>query len=122
MFLAPVSFSIKPKDDTTPATLKPALPLEHSSDEETQPNSNKADQSSHANSKDLPLPPNFQQANLCLYSSIPPGNGEDCANHSSNDLEQSDSFIRDAILEQQNLNEKRLVKRGITALFLYIVP
>lgn len=39
-------------------------------------------------------------------------NNDKSSNQLPLDVEQSDSFIRDTILEQQNLNEKKLAKRG----------
>lgn len=64
--------------------------LQHSSDEESQ--------QTQSNSNAPPQVLNVQ-------------NGEDC-NHSSTDIDQSDSFLRDTMLEQQNLNEKKQAKRG----------
>lgn len=90
--LDPVSFSIKSKEDTTPTSLKPALPIEHSSDEENV--SNEQDSST--------TPTIFPQ----------PSSNNTSLNHSITDVDQSDSFLRDAMLEQQNLHEKKLVKRG----------
>lgn len=116
---APVSFSIKPKEEpTSTVTLKPALPLEASSDEEEQNDQRKVPktQQQYATGKDLPLPANFQQANLQLqtsttFSSKAQSNGSSL-NTSVNEVDQSDSFIRDTILDQQNLEEKKQAKRG----------
>lgn len=95
--LDPVSFSIKPKDDTPSTSLKPALPIEHSSDEEIEVESNnKVEQSSLTTPTTTPIVPK----------------NDNSLHQSPIDVEQSDSFIRDTMLEQQNLNEKRLVKRG----------
>lgn len=78
-------------------SLKPALPIEHSSDEEVESESNnRIEQSSLVTSK----------------STLLSSNKESSLNQSSHEVEQSESFIRDTILEQQNLDEKKLVKRG----------
>lgn len=117
--LAVVSFSIKSKDDTTPTTLKAALPMEHSSDEEvqqTKPINNKTAQNACSSSKDPLLPPNLQQSNLqqqapSIVATQKTNDG--CAiTPLSVDIDQSDSFIRDTILEQQNLDERKQVKRA----------
>lgn len=59
------------------------------------------------------------EQNLLITSKIPllPPNNDNSSNQSLVDVEQSDSFIRDTILEQQNLNEKKLVKRGNCLLY-----
>lgn len=44
---------------------------------------------------------------------------DDKANYLSTEIDQSDSFIRDAILEQQNLNDKKLIKRGTVFKILF---
>lgn len=100
----PVSFSIKTKDDTPSTSLKPALPIEHSSDEEIEMESNTP------NEQDLVIAPKIP---------LHPPSNDNSLNQSIVDVEQSDSFIRDTILEQQNLNEKKLVKRGI---YLHLFP
>lgn len=89
--------------------------MEHSSDEEmqqTKPNNNKTAQNACAASKDLPLPPNCQQNNVQLHVSTPKTNEGSAVTQSSAEVDQSDSFIRDTILEQQNLDERKQVKRG----------
>lgn len=99
-----MSFSIKSKEDTASTSLKPALPIDHSSDEEIELESNnKIEQSS------LTTP-----VAVALHPSI----NDKSSNEVSLDVEQSDSFIRDTILEQQNLNEKKLVKRGKLGSFI----
>lgn len=109
LFTAPVSFSIKPKEDPIPTTFKPALPLEHSSDEETSLDCNEKIDSNACNApKDFQLPSTIENATPNQIQTT-----EDSVNHSTTDIDQSDSFIRDTILEQQNLNDKKLVKRGI---------
>lgn len=121
-FSAPVSFSIKPKEDAASTSLKPALPLEHSSDEEvSRANSNTGPISYSSN--DLLVHSNEQQQNVMAklkpVSVFKPKTFDDSFNHTSNDVvEQSDSFIRDAMLEQQNRDEKRQLKRGM----LFIIP
>lgn len=97
IFLDPVSFSIKSKEDTASASLKPALPVEHSSDEELGPESTNKNEHNSIITTKLPL--------------LPPSN-DNSFNQPLVDVEQSDSFIRDTILEPQNLSEKKLVKRG----------
>lgn len=47
----------------------------------------------------------------------PPSN-DNTLNQPIVEVDQTDSFIRDTILEQQNLNEKKLVKRGNYSLLL----
>lgn len=93
--------------------------MEHSSDEEmqqTKPINNKTAQNACSSSKDPLPPPNLQQPNLqqqapnivaaqktddgCAITPLPV------------DVDQSDSFIRDTILEQQNLDERKQVKRA----------
>lgn len=70
--------------------------MENSSDEETEPVSHKIDLSAHVSLKDSS---NSVTTDVKVFNT-------------SNDFDQSDSFIRDAMLEQQNLNDKKLVKRG----------
>lgn len=121
----PVSFTIKSKDESTSSVnLKPALPLEHSSDDddEKQKNENKEPKTANPNqymlAQDLPLPPDFHQQNsLYLQTSttcspLPQKKANISLNSSNREVEQSDSFIRDTILEQQNLQEKKEAKRA----------
>lgn len=97
-----------------PTSLKPVLPLELSSDEEPQ-------ETEQNTNNDFSLNSYEQQQNViqqstpfsALKSKVP----DDSTNHSSIDIEQSDSFIRDAMLEQQNRDEKRQIKRGIVSNF-----
>lgn len=116
--LAPVSFSIKPKDESTPTTFKSVLHMEQSSDEETpktESGNDKSAPNSDPTSKDLPLPPNFQQCNLSQSTAnpVPKSKKDDeSMNPLVNDVEQTDSFIRDTMLEQQNIDEKRQAKLG----------
>lgn len=100
--------------------IKPALPLAHSSDEEDGQTDDQAKnqptpqpQHQYASAVDLPLPPNFQKANLYLQASasFPPKPVQN-ANDSLNEVEQSDSFIRDSMLERELLEEKKMAKRG----------
>lgn len=124
--IAPVSFTIKPKEEpTSNVHLKPALPLEHSSDEDGNPRdeSNKtktAKPHQYSLAEDLPLPPDFhQQNNLYLQTSttcspiISPKKVNCPLNSSTGEVDQTESFIRDTILEQQNLQEKKEAKRGM---------
>lgn len=115
----PVSFSIKTKEEPPPPLVaKPALPVEASSDEEESAQKKKSLTAlqSYVAGTDLPLPVNFQQANFQLQATGTPSlmtasaNGEHSLNSST--VDQSDSFIRDTILEQQNLKEKKQAKRG----------
>lgn len=98
-----MSFSIKSKEETPSTSLKPALPIEHSSDEEPELESNNKSEQNTQNT------PQF---------ALLPSKSDKSPNQPIVDVEQSDSFIRDTILEQQNLNEKRLVKRGNVSLFV----
>lgn len=124
----PVSFTIKPKEDsTTIVALKPVLPLEHSSDEDDdQKTKNGENKTSNHNqyslTQDLPLPPDFQQHNNLFLQSATTGSSPSSMqkkksntslNASTGEVEQSDSFIRDTILDQPNLEQKKLTKRGI---------
>ncbi|XP_031625740.1 protein suppressor of white apricot isoform X2 [Contarinia nasturtii] len=97
--LAPVSFSIKSKEYSTPATLKPALTLEHSSDEEPQQSPSNAQSSLSNEVVQTNLPPQVPKSQ----------NGDD---QTSNEVELTDSFIRDVILEQQNQDERKQAKRA----------
>lgn len=70
--------------------------------------------------EDLPLPPDFHQQNsLYLQTStackpiISPTKVNCSLNASTGEVDQADSFIRDTILEQQNLQEKKEAKRGM---------
>ncbi|XP_055305495.1 protein suppressor of white apricot [Sitodiplosis mosellana] len=91
--VAPVSFSIKSREESTTTTLKPTINLEHSSDEEseTQPSQSNSNSSPHLPNKNIQ-------------------HGDDCVHYSTVDVEQSDSFLRDTMLEQQNLDEKKRAK------------
>lgn len=127
MFIAPVSFTIKPKEEpTSNIHSKPALPLEHSSDEEENPKDESNEKKTgkphqYPLAEDLPLPPDFhQQNNLYLQTStacspiiISPRKVNCSLNSSTGEVDQTDSFIRDTILEQQNLQEKKEAKRGM---------
>lgn len=84
--------------------MKPALSLEQSSDEEMQQTENNTDKTIQN------IVCTSQQTNQ--IQSKPPNNNDDSHNQSA-DVEQSESFIRDTILEQQNRDEKRQIKRGI---------
>lgn len=114
----PVSFSIKTKEEPPPPLVaKPALPVEASSDEDESAEKKKPPTpQSYVAGTDLPLPVNFQQANFQLQATgtpsliTPSANGEHSLNSST--VDQSDSFIRDTILEHQNLEEKKQAKRG----------
>lgn len=93
----PVSFSIKTREESTSSTIKPTINLEHSSDEdsETQPTQSNSNSSPH------------------LVANEKLQNGEDCRLISETvDVEHSDSFLRDAMLEQQNIHEKKRAKMG----------
>lgn len=110
MFLtAAVSFSIKSKEDAAPTSLKPVLPLEQSSDEEP-------DEAEKNANNDFSLNLHEQQKTVMQqstpFSMLKSKVLDDSTNHSPTDIEQSDSFIRDAMLEQQNRDEKRQIKRG----------
>lgn len=94
------------------------MPLEHSSDEDEHP---KDGSNEKKMVEDLPLPPDFhQQNNLYLQTSaacspiiISPKKFNCSLNSSTREVDQTDSFIRDTILEQQNLHEKKEAKRGM---------
>lgn len=100
------------------------MPLEHSSDDEE----NHKDESNEKKTskphqyplaEDLPLPLDFHQRNnLYLQTStacspiISPKKVNCSLNSSTGEVDQTDSFIRDTMLEQQNLQEKKEAKRG----------
>lgn len=92
--------------------------MEQSSDEEMhEVNVEKNPPSLISSSKDvsLPLNTNLQQVNLCqrpINSVVKTKDDDEPLCQSLNEFEQSDSFIRDAMLEQQNIDEKRQAKRG----------
>lgn len=115
--------------------MKPALSLEQSSDEDEQSN----DKKDGKNLKDLTLTSTkthtqYQQPNVSFgsilqqplrihqnYNAAVPNaretykNGNLRKNHEnsfSSDVDQSDSFLRDTMLEQQNLEGKKEAKRG----------
>lgn len=99
--------------------------MEQSSDEETPKTESSTDKNapnSDSTSKDLPLSTNFQQCNLSQSTANPvpkSKNDDESMNPLVNDVEQSDSFIRDTMLEHQNIDEKRRAKRGS---FFQFVP
>lgn len=118
---APVSFSIKPKEEAAAAIIvKPVLPGANSDEEDDLPaKKRKATAQLYVADTDLPLPANFQQANFKLQATATPSLTAPSPNTSVNgnvslnsSVDQSDSFIRDAILEHQNLAEKKEAKRG----------
>lgn len=93
--------------------------IEQSSDEETQQTEGKVTEKNIkvlcSTSKDLALSQNCQNIELYQRSSNfaqSSKNGHELINHSHGDVEQSESFIRDTILEQQSINEKKQAKRG----------
>lgn len=95
-----MSFSIKSKECAAPTTLKPAaIPLEVSSDEESQQTQNNSQISMNNETVQTTLPPQVPKP-------------DDCNDHTPNEIEMSDSFIRDVILEQQNQDERKQAKRG----------
>lgn len=106
LFSVPVSFSIKSKEDAIATVLRPALHLEQSSDEEMQQTDNNI-----ANTTEMV--DISQQVNQDQSKAKSIINNCDALNQSSVDCEQSDSFIRDTMLEQQNRDEKRQIKRGM---------
>lgn len=117
----PVSFSIKPKEEpAAPIITKAVLPGANSDDEDdTVGKAKKPTAPLFVADADLPLPANFQQANFKLQATGTPSLTSPTSNSSINgnvslnsSVDQSDSFIRDAILEQQNLAEKKEAKRG----------
>lgn len=118
---APVSFSIKPKEEpAAPIIVKPVLPGANSDEEDDSlAKKRKATAQLYVADTDLPLPANFQQANFKLQATATPSLTASSPNASVNgnvslnaSVDQSDSFIRDAILEHQNLAEKKEAKRG----------
>lgn len=92
--------------------------MEQSSDEEMhEVDAEKNPPSLISSSKDVsfPLNTNLQQVNLCqrpINSVVKTKDYDEPLCQSLNEFEQSDSFIRDAMLEQQNIDEKRQAKRG----------
>lgn len=118
-----MSFSIKPKDDViTTLPIKPALPLEQSSDEEES-----GEQSQPKDTHNAP-PPNITPS---THESSTHSNGDSflksvpivgSLNSScTTDVEQSDSFIRDSILEQQQLADKKEAIRGTIDHFHFFI-
>lgn len=114
----PVSFSIKPKDEppnSLPA--KAALPMEPSSDEEEQNHSDtKSNVPNLSLASILPLQPPKMLANIndTNKNGQSPSTGfKSKYNSFSSEVEQSDSFIRDTMLEHDALNdEKKDAKRA----------
>lgn len=113
----PVSFAL-----TASTTIKSKPALGGSSDEDDSAAKKKLAPpvQAYVPSADLPLPANFQQANFKLQATGTPSlnppslnstlNSEQSFNSST--VDQTDSFIRDTILEQQNVEEKKQAKRG----------
>lgn len=90
------------------------LHTEHSSDEDTQQiGYNNTSKDTPSESISFPL---SQKQSIVSQQTIDsnskPKNGDEAITQSSNDVDQSDSFIRDTMLEQQNIDEKKQAKRG----------
>lgn len=79
----------------------------------------KNDQNSDVVPKELPVSSNLRPFSLPNSNSMQ--TVDEKANNSSTEIDHSDSFIRDAILEQQNLNDKKLIKRGTSDVQNYFV-
>lgn len=120
----PVSFALTA---TTAIKSKPALGGSSDEDDSTAKKKPVTPAQSYVPRDDLPLPANFQQANFKLQATATPSLNPPSLNsklhtvQSSNStasttttttVDQSDSFIRDTILEQQNVEEKKQAKRG----------
>lgn len=117
----PVSFSIKPKDEPpTSLPAKAVLPLEPSSDEDEQPRPDtKSNVPNLSLASILPIRTQSMVANISETSR----NGQSHSqsqigikskeNSFTSDVEQSDSFIRDTMLEQDgSAAEKKEAKRA----------
>lgn len=115
-FPVPVSFSIKPKDEPPNSLpVKAALPLEPSSDEEEQERSGtKSTIPNLSLASILPL----RLPTMLASTNDASRNGQSHSTKSRNnslasDVEQSESFIRDTMLEQDGANdEKKEAKRA----------
>lgn len=112
----PVSFSIKPKDEPPNSLpVKAALPLEPSSDEEEQERSDtKSTIPNLSLASILPLrPPTTLAGTNDANRNGQSHSTKTRKNSLAADVEQSDSFIRDTMLEQDNANdEKKEAKRA----------
>lgn len=117
-FSAPVSFSIRTKDESAPVLpVKPALPVEHSSDDEDDDKKCNRKESKHTtntvSSDCLALIGSRSKPFYSVPDSI--RNGQTRQSHQTHavmEVEQSDSFIRDSMLEQNTIDDKMEKKRG----------
>lgn len=114
---APVSFSIKPKDEPSNSLpAKPALPQETSSDEDEQLRSQPTDVKTTIPNVALPSILPLRSANESTQSNDPPNNGQSNSKRTSlpSECEQSDSFIRDTMLERNTVanDERKEAKRA----------
>lgn len=115
-----MSFSIKPKEEQPIFPLKPALPQELSSDDESGQKDTPADQpkvieSAELKLTNLPLPTTNLPTNGILSESSQAKLNEKLVSANKSDIDLSESSLRDAMLESNSptIDEKREAKRGI---------